>query len=89
MVDGILLYSERRPKMCNKNQISPAHQELLEFFSMGETPTIQQQLKEVFRVAAFESEISEKEGGKDSLFTLWYIIELLEKLKEENSKQND
>ena len=61
--------------------LTPAQQELLSFFSRTELPAIHRQLKEVFRVAAFESQITENEGGKNSLFTLYHIIELVEELK--------
>ena len=62
------------------NKLSPAQQNFLDFFSKVETPIIHRQLKDVFRVAAFESDIAIQEGGKNALFTLWYIIELIEPL---------
>ena len=61
--------------------ITPAQQELLSFFSPTEVPTIHRQLKEIFRVAAFESEIAKNNGGQNSLSTLYYLIELVEQLK--------
>ena len=78
-----LFLLKRRPAMSNA-PLTPAQQELLSFFTPGEVPTIHRQLKEVFRVAAFESQIAENEGGKDSLFTLYHLIELIEELKTPN-----
>lgn len=63
--------------------LTPAQQELLSFFSPLELPSIHRQLKDVFRVAAFESDIASNDGGKNSLFTLYHIIELVEGLEKQ------
>ena len=74
--------------MSNAAQLTEAQRELLNFLSPVEVAGIHQQMKDIFRVAAFESEIAKQEGGKDALFSLWYLIELLEGLKAEREKKN-
>ena len=61
------------------NQLTEAQQqELLRLFAPTELPGVRRHLKEIFRVAAFESEIALNDGGKDALFTLYHLIEIID-----------
>ncbi len=56
--------------------LTPAQQEILDFLSPIEAPVLHKHLKEVYRSAAFETDTP-----RQSLFALWYLIELIEKIK--------
>jgi len=72
--------------MPKPNQLTEAQQqELLRQFAPTELPTMRRHLKEIFRVAAFESEITSNYDGKDVLFTLWRLIEIIDNNGEEVS----
>ncbi|MGD9930160.1 MAG: hypothetical protein AB7U05_09080 [Mangrovibacterium sp.] len=60
-------------QLCEAQQ-----QELLRFFSPTELPTIRRHLKDIFRVAAFESDIVQNDGGQNALFTLYHLIEIID-----------
>ena len=74
---------ERRFTMDNTGKLTADQQKLFDFLHPIEIPGIHRKLKQVFRAANFDSDISENDGGKDALFTLYMLIELIEGLKTE------
>jgi hypothetical protein len=74
--------------MSKETQLTEAQLALLEFFCPVEIDGKHAQFKSIFRTVAFESEMAENVGGKNALFSLWYLIELLEGLKAEREKKN-
>lgn len=62
----------------SNQQLTPIQEKLINFFSPVEIDSIRRHLKEVFKVAAFESEIAKNDGGQNALYTLYHIIEILE-----------
>ncbi len=68
----------------SKPQLSEAQkQELLDFFTL-ECSALRRQLKLIFKIAAFESDIAANQGGKNALFSLYHIIEIIDENGDEN-----
>ena len=74
--------------MSKNIELTEAKQEFLDHFSPIEVPAIKRGLKQVFQAAAFDTDITNDKGGKDSLFTLYQIIELVEQIEIENNTKN-
>ena len=75
--------SQNVKKFDNTEKLTPTQQKLFDFLSPIEIPGIHRRLKQVFRAANFDSDISENVDGKDALFTLYMFIELIDGLKTE------
>lgn len=58
--------------------ISKIQHRLTNFFSPVEIPVLSRHFKKLFRAAAFESDLAQLEGGKDALFSLYHLIELMD-----------
>jgi len=62
----------------SKDKASCVHDELISFFAHTEIPTLKRQFKQVFRAATFESDLSLDNDGKNSLYSLYHLIEILD-----------
>ncbi len=73
--------------MNGKTELTQVSQEFIDFFSQHGIQNIKNDLKRVFQVVTFDTDIASQQDGRDSLFTLYQLIELVEQMEIENNPQ--